>query len=72
LQLVLFLVPPKRRFLQEPHGVTTQKTPFFGGYILSGALQTRNTSVFIIMIGLKSTRITPWQYQTKFDRTKVR
>jgi hypothetical protein len=22
-------VPPKRRFLQEPHGVITQKTPFF-------------------------------------------
>jgi hypothetical protein len=22
-------VSPKRRFLQEPHGVTTQKTPFF-------------------------------------------
>jgi hypothetical protein len=22
-------VPPKRRFLQEPHGVTTQKTSFF-------------------------------------------
>jgi hypothetical protein len=22
-------VPPKRQFLQEPHGVTTQKTPFF-------------------------------------------
>jgi hypothetical protein len=22
-------VPPKRRFLQEPHGVTCQKTPFF-------------------------------------------
>jgi hypothetical protein len=22
-------VPPKRRFLQEPHGVTTQKTQFF-------------------------------------------
>jgi hypothetical protein len=22
-------VPPKRRFLHEPHGVTTQKTPFF-------------------------------------------
>jgi hypothetical protein len=22
-------VPPKRRFLQEPHGVTAQKTPFF-------------------------------------------
>jgi hypothetical protein len=42
LQLALFLfhrflsswwrrlwVPPKRRFLQEPHGVTSQKTPFF-------------------------------------------
>jgi hypothetical protein len=23
------LVPPKRQFLQEPHGVTSQKTPFF-------------------------------------------
>jgi hypothetical protein len=22
-------VPPKRLFLQEPHGVTSQKTPFF-------------------------------------------
>jgi hypothetical protein len=22
------LVPPKHRFLQEPHGVTSQKTPF--------------------------------------------
>jgi hypothetical protein len=22
-------VPPKRRFLQEAHGVTSQKTPFF-------------------------------------------
>jgi hypothetical protein len=22
-------VPPKNRFLQEPHGVTSQKTPFF-------------------------------------------
>jgi hypothetical protein len=26
-------VPPKRRFLQEPHGVTTQKTPFFNFFI---------------------------------------
>jgi hypothetical protein len=25
----LAVVPPKRRFLQEPHGVTSQKTPFF-------------------------------------------
>jgi hypothetical protein len=24
-------VPSKRRFLQEPHGVRTQKTPFFLG-----------------------------------------
>jgi hypothetical protein len=23
------LVPPKHHFLQEPHGVTSQKTPFF-------------------------------------------
>jgi hypothetical protein len=23
------LGPPKRRFLQEPHGVTSEKTPFF-------------------------------------------
>jgi hypothetical protein len=23
------LVPPKHRFLQEPHGVTSQKTAFF-------------------------------------------
>jgi hypothetical protein len=23
------LFPPKRRFLQEPHGVTSQQTPFF-------------------------------------------
>jgi hypothetical protein len=22
-------VPPKRRFLQEPHGITSKKTPFF-------------------------------------------
>jgi hypothetical protein len=28
-------VPPKRRFLQEPHCVTTQKTPFFTVLILS-------------------------------------
>jgi hypothetical protein len=23
------LIPPKRQFLQDPHGVTSQKTPFF-------------------------------------------
>jgi hypothetical protein len=31
-------VPPKRRFLQEPHGVTTQKTPFFLIEIVSWVL----------------------------------
>jgi hypothetical protein len=25
----LLVAPPKRRFLQEPHGVTSQKAPFF-------------------------------------------
>jgi hypothetical protein len=25
----IYKVPSKRRFLQEPHGVTSQKTPFF-------------------------------------------
>jgi hypothetical protein len=28
-------VPPKHRFLQEPHGVTSQKTPFFFYKVLS-------------------------------------
>jgi hypothetical protein len=28
-------VPPKRRFLQEPHGVTTQKTPFFNEAVVT-------------------------------------
>jgi hypothetical protein len=27
------LVPLKRRFLQEPHGVISQKTPFFKQFI---------------------------------------
>jgi hypothetical protein len=27
--LIEALISPKRRFLQEPHGVTSQKTPFF-------------------------------------------
>jgi hypothetical protein len=31
-------VPPKRRFLQEPHGVTTQKTPFFKCWFISSQL----------------------------------
>jgi hypothetical protein len=56
LQLVLFLVhrflspwwrrqvPPKRRFLQEPHGVTTQKTPLLR--IPSTVLANRGVFVF--------------------------
>jgi hypothetical protein len=28
--------PPKRRFLQEPHGVTSQKIPFFKSKFDSG------------------------------------
>jgi hypothetical protein len=55
LQLVLFLVhrflspswrrcqvPPKRRFLQESHGVTSQKTPFF----IVTAVKTSNSTYF--------------------------
>jgi hypothetical protein len=33
--------PPKRRFLQEPHGVTTQKTPFF----IVTAVKTSNLTI---------------------------
>jgi hypothetical protein len=29
LMMEAIYVPQKRRFLQEPHGVTSQKTPFF-------------------------------------------
>jgi hypothetical protein len=52
-------VPPKRRFLQEPHGVTTQKTPFF---MVTAVKTTRLTSAFCIIrpsikaeAGLRST-----------------
>jgi hypothetical protein len=41
-------VPPKRRFLQEPHGITTQKTPFF----IVTAVKTSN---------LKKTADSEWQ-----------
>jgi hypothetical protein len=36
-------MPPKRRFLQEPHGVTSQKTPFFD--IPNGTLSHRHVSI---------------------------
>jgi hypothetical protein len=35
------LVPPERRFLQEPHGVTSQKTPFF----IVNAVKTSNLTL---------------------------
>jgi hypothetical protein len=38
----LFLVPPKRLFLQDPHGVTSQKTPFF----IVTAVKTSNLTYF--------------------------
>jgi hypothetical protein len=36
-------VPPKRRFLRESHGVTSQKTPFF----IVTAVKTSNLTSFI-------------------------
>jgi hypothetical protein len=38
-------IPPKRRFLQEPHNVTSQKTPFF----IVTAVKTSNlTYLFVV------------------------
>jgi hypothetical protein len=61
LQLVLFLVhrflsawwrrrqvPPKRRFLQEPHGVTTQKTAFF----IVTAVNTSNLTCYPCLVNI--------------------
>jgi hypothetical protein len=39
-------IPLKRRFLQEPHGVTTQKTPFF----IVTAVKTSNLTSTIRII----------------------
>jgi hypothetical protein len=59
-------VPSKRRFLQEPHGVTTQKTPFF----IVTAVKTSNlrlykvhfTESFIGKVSGKSLLVSPaWQ-----------
>jgi hypothetical protein len=36
------LSSPKRRFLQEPHGVTSQKTPFF----IVTAVKTSNLTLY--------------------------
>jgi hypothetical protein len=38
-------VPPKRQFLQEPHGVTSQKTPFFIVTAMKTSILTRLKTV---------------------------
>jgi hypothetical protein len=38
--------PPKRRVLQQPHGVTSQKTPFF----IVTAVKTSNLKFFIVTV----------------------
>jgi hypothetical protein len=47
-------VPPKHRFLQEPHGVTTQKTPFFMSQIVY--ILNRNCNFLIITWRLRHKR----------------
>jgi hypothetical protein len=47
-------VPPKRRFLQDPHGVTSQKTPFF----IVTAVNTSNLT--------SSARCLYWIFQFSF------
>jgi hypothetical protein len=34
--ILVTLIPPNRRFLQEPHGVTSQKTPFYDPFFCLG------------------------------------
>jgi hypothetical protein len=41
-------VPPKRRFLQEPHGVPSQKTPLFKGYVTLSCGTSINKYVLIM------------------------
>jgi hypothetical protein len=38
-------VPPKRRFLQEPHGVTSQKIPFFISRVLLSTSDLKESSL---------------------------
>jgi hypothetical protein len=40
------LVPPKRLFIQEPHGVTSQKTPFF---IVTAVKTSNNVNAISIL-----------------------
>jgi hypothetical protein len=42
-------VPPKRRFLQEPHGVTTQRTPFFNSCIYWQTNERPNGKCFTLV-----------------------
>jgi hypothetical protein len=45
-------VPPKRRFLQEPHGITTQKTQFFKSVLfaaLSKPLHSSTRFFFVLL-----------------------
>jgi hypothetical protein len=43
-------VAPKRRFLQEPHGVTPQKTPFFIVTAVKTSNLTKTAAAQIILI----------------------
>jgi hypothetical protein len=45
-------VAPKRRFLKEPHGVTTQKTPFF----IVTAVKTSNLTTEFVYLYLQYLR----------------
>jgi hypothetical protein len=53
-------VPPKRRFLQEPHGVTSQKRPFFTWIVVRHVARTdlygriRHASSFSLKTHLQS------------------
>jgi hypothetical protein len=53
------LVPPKRRFLQEPHGVTSQKTPFF----IVTAVKTSNLTLIHLLLHLYHQRTTLQKYK---------
>jgi hypothetical protein len=52
-ELVHRQVPPKRRFLQEPHGVTTQKTPFFIVTVVKTSNLTKYNIIILFMVEQK-------------------
>jgi hypothetical protein len=49
-------VPPKRRFLQEPHGVTTQKTPFFRSKEKRNQQEGSKEVQFLLLVNLRPRR----------------